>query len=111
MAAPRYRLRAHDRNLLFSRHLYKLFDSLSELRGLHIIGVAAKACVAPAGIQRIRFCVAQSSQGSQMRIVDAGGLQGFGQRLAIELRVGSGARNGAYVHQRSTPWALSIAMK
>ena len=99
MATPRHGLGAHDGGLLFSRGLHKLLDSLTKLRRLHVIGVAAKACVAPAGIQRVRSCMAQATEGSQMRVVDADGLQRFWQHVAIELRVSSGAWNRADVDQ------------
>src|SRR5918993_5223620 len=50
MATPRDCFRAHHRYALRARQRHAPFELLSEGWGLHVVGIAAKALVAPAEI-------------------------------------------------------------
>jgi hypothetical protein len=69
----------------------------SECRGLHVVGIPAKARIPPPTVDRVAPRVSQSSQTGHVRIPNVGAAQNARERLAIELRVVARSRNGADV--------------
>src|ERR1051325_10310113 len=70
VAAPRHRLRAHDRSFLLGREAFQLRDPSAKLLRLHVVGVAAKTQVAPAEIDRFLRGFAQTTQILEMAVFD-----------------------------------------
>src|SRR6185295_4653824 len=66
---------------------------------LHVVGKPTKRAVAPAAIERIGLCAAQSSECLHVPVADAPVAQCLAQRFAIELRIVPGARHRAYIDQ------------
>src|ERR1700731_2767150 len=71
MTAPRYCFGAHDRRAFGARQLEQAFDALPEFVASHIVGVTPEGIVAPAGIDRIPLWVTETSEGFQVRVVNA----------------------------------------
>ena len=99
VAAPGYGLRAHERQLLVRRGSHDLLEAGGESGALHVVGVAAKREIAPAGVRGIRSRFTQPAERRHVRIADTRRLQRVGQRVAVELRVVTRARHGAHVDQ------------
>ena len=97
MAAPGNGFGAHQRGGSFRGEFDGALKPGFKFRRLHVIGIAAKAGVAPAEIDGVRAGVAQAAQAFQMAIADACGVQARGQRIGIELRIVAGFRDGANV--------------
>src|SRR5262245_34906839 len=100
MAAPRNGLGAHDDGAFAFADLYQIFERLLERVGLHVVGVAAKTFVAPAGVRRIRICTrSASAEAVHPDVADGCGLQFAIERVAPVLRVAARLRNLADVSE------------
>ena len=62
-------------------------NMLLEIRGLHVIGIAAEACVAPSHVYGVLPGVTEAAQAGHVAVVDACRMQRGRQLVAIELRV------------------------
>ncbi len=62
MASPGHRFCAHDRRVTWSAFSHQLVQGVPELVCLHVIGVAAKTFIAPAGIERTLLGLTQSAE-------------------------------------------------
>ena len=89
MASPRNSLGAHEGDSFPSSQAKQPLDTSVEFRGLHIIGEASKARIAPRRVGRIAARVAQTTQLRQMNVADARSLQSARQRILIKLRIAS----------------------
>lgn len=68
-----------------------------EFGRLHMVGVAAKRGVAPAGIGRVLGRMAQAAQRFHVAVIDAGGGQRVRQRVIAELGIVARTRHGAHI--------------
>src|SRR5689334_16940133 len=87
MATPRHRFRAHYGSPLALAQSDKGGESSRKRLGLHIVGVAAKAEVAPTCVGRILPRMSQTTQEWHRNILDVLCLQDCGKDVAVELRV------------------------
>lgn len=87
MTPPRHRFGAHYDDLILVRQLDQLFEGLVKLRRLHVICIAAKRGVLPAGVEGIACRVTQTAEFCHVPIAYARGFQRGGQGVAIELRI------------------------
>src|SRR3984885_13103537 len=93
MAAPGNRLRAHDGATFRSCELDEIGERCIKFRRLHIVRVSAKAVVTPACIDRILRGVTQAAELFSMRVSDLSFTQRIVERIGIELRISTRARN------------------
>lgn len=75
MAAPGNRFGAHEDTPLSVCHFRDLLNVLGELRGLHVICVAAKREIVPSGVGGIRARMAQATETRKMDIGNIGRLK------------------------------------
>ena len=94
VTAPGNRFGTHQRTSFTGRQLDHLFDVLRELRRLHVIRVATKRPVFPAGVRGIGSRVAQASEARKMHVADHTRIQRFAERLLVEVRIVARPRNG-----------------
>ena len=100
MAAPRNRLGAHqDGRRCSLRELDGAVERCGECLRLHVVGVAAEACVAPAEIDRITVWMAQAAEIFHVDVADSDALQGLGKRVRVELRIAARFRDGADIEE------------
>ena len=99
VASPRHRFGAHDRNGFLSAQVNEFFKRVLKLLGLHVIGVAAKAPISPAGVRRIFASMPQTPQRLHMHIFEMLRHQGLGQGGVVELRIMARAGDCADVHE------------
>src|SRR5690606_17398638 len=99
MTAPWNGLGAHDRGAGVAADLHQVVDRVVERVGLHVVGVAAKALVAPAGVGRILARMPQAAQFGHRNVIDADGCKAAAQYVGVELGIVARARHGAYVAQ------------
>jgi hypothetical protein len=97
VAAPGEGFGAHERAGLFGGEMKGAGEGGYEIGSLHVVGVAAEAGVAPTGVDGVLFGVAEAAEGFEVDVADAARAEGGRERLAIELRVATGAGNGANV--------------
>ncbi len=100
MAAPRHRLRAHDRDTFSTACARKRLHRFREGGRLHVIGISAEAFVAPAGVRGALAAVAQAAERGHGQVFDPAVLQCVGQGIRVELRVVTGPRHRADIRQR-----------
>ena len=93
MAAPRNSFRAHDGCALRAAQRRKLSEPTRKFFGLHVVGVTAKARIAPSGVGGIGPRMAQTAQRAQRHVFDTLRSQCDSQRVAVELRVMARARH------------------
>jgi len=99
VAAPRYRLRAHDRR---RRPLGKLDERLqasSELWRFHVVGVPAEAGVSPAEVDRIRARLPEATEPGHVNVGEAGDGEALREGFATELGVSARARECPHIHE------------
>ena len=99
VAAPRHRFGTHDGGAALGRQLDQLLDGCPELRRLHVVGVAAKRCIAPARVGRIRPWPAQAAEIRHVQVGDPAARHRLLQGVAVELRIVARARHGAHIYQ------------
>ena len=99
MAPPGDCFRAHDGRMLQSTLDHQLVQGAPELVRLHVVGVAAKACVSPAHVDGILLGLAQSTETACLPIVNGRTGQALRQRLGVELRVMARARDSPHVDE------------
>jgi hypothetical protein len=87
VATPRHRLCAHEHDALLSCQVNAILQAVFELLGLHVIGITAKAGIAPPGVRGAGPRTAQAAQARHVLIVNLPAVQSWGQLLAIELRI------------------------
>jgi hypothetical protein len=87
MAAPWNGLRAHQHDMRVPREIDTPIQTSSEWRGLHVVGIPAKARISPPTVHRVPPWVSQSAQTGQMRVPHPDQTQGGGEHVATELRV------------------------
>src|SRR2546423_13430613 len=95
MTAPGHSLGAHDSHAMRSRGRKKPLQALPKRIGLHMIGVAAKARVSPAGVRRIGSRPPQPAQFGEMLVSDMFGCETDRQRIAVELSGSARTRHRA----------------
>ena len=76
MTAPRNGFSAHNRDPLGPRKFYQIFQMLTELRRLQIVGKTAEAGVTPSGVERIPARTPEAAQSGHVRVMKTGGMQG-----------------------------------
>lgn len=99
VAAPGDDLGAHDGYALLTSEGFQFGEARVEFGGGHVVGVASKGGVAPAGVRRVFGGMAQTSQGFQMQVADARGLQFAGQMIYAKLGMRARFGDGAYINQ------------
>src|SRR5262249_27480603 len=72
-------------------------EVFSEGGGLHVVRIAAKTSVLPAGVDGILAGVPESSEPRQMQVPDAVLLQGNRELILSELRIAAGLRDRAHI--------------
>ena len=103
MAAPGYSLGAHDGRGSGGGEVDQRLEIVAELGRLHVIGEPPEGSVAPGAVDRVGTRLAEPAESGHVVIVDPVCLETFRERLAIELRVEAGARDGADVDQLTDP--------
>jgi hypothetical protein len=106
MAAPRHRFGAHDRCALLTAQSDQLVEAVRKFLRLHVIGIAAKARVPPAGVGGVLAGASQTAQRAQGGIFDAMRLERFAQRISVELRVMARPRHRADIDEAFDAVAL-----
>ena len=71
MGAPRHRFGAHDRCASLTAQSDQLVEAVRKFLRLHVIGIAAKARVPPAGVGGVLAGVSQTAQRARGGIFDA----------------------------------------
>src|SRR6476646_3321091 len=99
MTAPRHRLSTHQCNSLLLGMRHQLLQGNLKLRRLHVVCIASKALVPPAGVDRVPPGMSQTTKPGHMTIADAGTSQGARQYRAVELRIVARAWNRSHVDQ------------
>ena len=99
VAAPGQRFRAHDDCGARLSELLEPGDPGPERFGLHVIGVPAKAGIAPTGVSGIRQWGTASSQRRQRLILDSNGRQALLERLGVEMRMSSRKGESPHVYE------------
>ena len=77
-----------------TRPIDQLFERASELGGLHVIGVAAEAFVAPAGVRRVALRFSETAKSGKVPIGDVLRGQRSRERVAGEMRMAPRFRHG-----------------
>jgi hypothetical protein len=98
MAAPGHGLGTQEHAAFPRNKIFQPRQCDSEFRGLHIIGKAAEARIAPALVRRIETRVAQPAKLLHVKVADSPAAQVFCQGLAVELRIMARAGNRAHVY-------------
>ena len=88
MEAPGNRFGTHQRAALADREFRDPLNVLAELRQLHVIRIAAKREIVPAGVEGIGSRVPQPAKTGKMRIT---------QCFSIELRIVARSWHGSHV--------------
>ena len=109
MAAPRHCLRTHDGRRSAPTLRHERLEGSEKRLGLHIVGIAAEACVLPAGIDGIFLGPSQPAQVRLVHIRDVRNFQMLGQRIRIKLRVVAGTRNRSHVDE--APDAMGLQQR
>src|SRR6185437_2990183 len=97
MTAPRNGFGAHQDTALRTRQFRDPLNVLAELRGLHVIRIASKREIVPAGVGRIGTRVAQASETRKMDISNLDRVQRNGKCVSIELGIAARARHGPHI--------------
>jgi len=103
MAAPGHRFSAHQGDLTLLSRLDRRFDALRKLLRLHVIRIAAKGGISPASVGRIAPGMAKAAKTWHVDIFQAELHDRSSQRILIELRIVSGTRHRAHIHDASCP--------
>src|SRR4029078_7573210 len=90
MAAPRHCLRTHDGRRSAPTLRHERLEGSEKRLGFHIVGIAAEACVLPAGIDGIFPGLSQPAQASLVDIRDVRIFQMLSQRIRLKLRIVAG---------------------
>lgn len=98
MTAPWHRFGAHQRESVASGQFEQFVDCSAKLRRLHVIGVAAKRQIPPAGVGRVWRRAAQPAQRRAMHVGNPRRTQRLRQILTIELRIVSGPRHRPHIN-------------
>ena len=99
MTAPGDRFGAHDHGSTGGSDLDELAQVLGERGSLHVIRVAAKAGILPAGIEGILASVPESSESGQVDVPDVVLFERRGELILAEMRMASRLRNRADVDE------------
>ena len=97
VAAPRDGLCAHQHDTLPLRELNALVQTLSERRGLHVVGIAAEAGIPPSCVGGVAPGTPQAAQSRQVPVVNPSAVESRRQLVSIELRIVSRPRDRAHV--------------
>lgn len=87
MTAPGHRLRTHQDDSLVLRQGNDPIETRSEQRRLHVIGIATKARVAPAGVVGLSPRFPQSAKSRDVPVVNSSAVQGRRKSGPVELRI------------------------
>src|SRR6476469_1563855 len=101
MAAPRHCLCTHDGRRSVPALRHQRLEGSPKRLGLHVVGIAAEACVLPAGIDGVSLGVSQPAQARLVYISDFCMFQMLGQGIRIKLRIVAGTRNRSHVDEAS----------
>ncbi len=71
----------------FPREMDGAVERCGECRRLHVVRIAAKACVAPAEIDRVAFWMAQAAEIFHVDVGDSGRRKRCGERFGVELGI------------------------
>jgi hypothetical protein len=99
VAAPRHGFGAHDSGAFLLAESDEPLQAARKFVGLHIIGVAAKTCVAPARVDRVLARMPQAAERRQRHVVDILLLERAAEIFSVELRIMPRARHGAHIDQ------------
>jgi hypothetical protein len=99
VAAPWHRFGAHNRGALRGGNINQFAQALTELRSLHVIGVAPETRILPGGVDRILPRVPQATESGHMRIPDMSAAQRSRELLSVVLRVPARPGNRADVDE------------
>jgi hypothetical protein len=103
VATPPHRLRAHEADSLLAEQSYKTLEVRVELGRPHVVGVAAKGEVAPAGVRRIGMGAPAAPQARQVSVAyPALAGQPLRERLCVEVGVPRGVGEAAHVDQAAS---------
>ena len=97
MTTPGHRLGAHQHDALLLRQVDATLQAVFELRGLHVVGIATEAGIAPTGVRRVGPRTPQAAQPGHVSVVDLRAVQSRRQLVAIELGIVSRARDRPHV--------------
>ena len=103
VASPGNSFRAHQGDSLRRRQLKTLFEGILKLRRLHVVGIAAKARIAPSHVRRVLPRPTETAEPGHVRISDACALKRLGQLILPELRIVARLGDGADVNQPLYP--------
>lgn len=99
MAPPGYCLRAHDATPCRTAERYQLVQGLGELRGLHIVGIAAEAGVSPSRIWGILTGMPEATKRLHVLIAYSDTCKRHPQPVLVELRIMPRTGDCPYIDQ------------
>lgn len=85
VAAPGNGFSAHDCSWGGACDLREGGQAFCELWRGHVVGIATKGCVAPAGVDGVFAGVAAAAEGFQLRVMNLGGVERGRQCVGVEL--------------------------
>ena len=97
MTAPGNSFGAHQDTTLRARQFRDPLNVLGELWGLHVIRIASKREIVPAGVGGISTRVAQAPETRKMGITNLDRVQGCGECVSIELGIVTRPRHGPHI--------------
>jgi len=99
VAAPGDGFGAHDGEAAGACKLDEFQEIAFEVGGLHVVGIAAEAKIAPGGVGGIFARVAETAESGHVEVFDTGIGEGLWKILLIELGVMPRFRDGADVDE------------
>ena len=99
MATPGNGFSAHDGRACCACNLNEDVEAFGELRRDHVVGVSAEGCVSPSGVDGIFAAMAAASEGFDVRVSDACGVEQSGERVGVELWNMARLGNGPHVDE------------
>lgn len=99
VTAPRHRFSTHDRQITVLPPADQILNSGRKFCSLHIVGIPSKRCVTPSTVQTVLRSVSQPTKSFDMPIGNILSSNTRRKIWAVELRVVSGLRNRAHIHE------------
>lgn len=100
VASPPLSLGAHHRDALNPCLVFKCCQSLPELIGPHVVGVALELANAPASVDRVLNGASSPPEALQVQVADPAGCESRIQLFGLSPRHPTGAGKSAHVDQR-----------
>lgn len=103
VTAPGHSFSTHDRSGPLTGDANEIFEGGGKGFGLHVVGIAAEAGVAPGAIDRIAAGMPKTAEIRQMQIPDSCRFERRTQLILSKLGIVAGARDGAHIDELANP--------